>query len=442
MTGGKRQILDMNAFDPGAAAQSPPVARRLGNLGAASVLFYREPIEMVAAEGAWMQARDGRRYLDFYNNVPSVGHSHPAVVAAVTDQIARLNTNTRYVVGVVDDYLDALKARLPETLANVVMTCSGSEANDLAIRVARAVTGARGVIVTETAYHGNTDLVTAVSPSALKRGDVPDWVALVPAPDMGPGYGSGSDTGPADRFGAEVARAAADLAARGHGVAAFLADSIFSSDGVYADPPGLLAPAVAAARAAGGLFIADEVQPGFGRTGASFWGFERHGVTPDIVTMGKPMGNGFPMAAMAARPDHLAAFCRDTGYFNTFGGNPVAAAAGHAVLRVISAEGLQDNALRAGDRLKAGLARLAEAHEVIGDRRGVGLFLGVDIRGPAGPDAGATTRIINGLRDEGVLIGAAGKWGATLKIRPPLCLTADEVDLFLDALGRVLAKGV
>ncbi|MAC82446.1 MAG: aspartate aminotransferase family protein [Rhodobacteraceae bacterium] len=425
-----RQILDMNAFRPGAEAQDPAVTRRLGNLGAASVLFYRDPIEMVSAHGAWMESKDGTRYLDFYNNVPSVGHSHPEVVKAVSDQIGRLNTNTRYVVQVVDDYIDALKAKLPEGLENVVMTCSGSEANDLAIRIARAATRAAGVIVTESAYHGNTDLVTQVSPSAWKRGGAPDWLEVIPAPT----------TRTARSFGESVARAMAALQARGHRVAALLVDSIFSSDGVFADPPGFLEAGAEAVRIAGGLFIADEVQPGFARTGTSFWGFGRHGVTPDIVTMGKPMGNGFPMAAMATRPELLAVFCREVGYFNTFGGNPVAAAAGHAVLRVIEAEKLQENAAYVGGRLKSGLLALARTTPMIGEVRGAGLFLGVDIRKADGakPDPDATTRIINLLRGEGVLIGAAGKYGATLKIRPPLCLSTAEVDHFLRALGRVM----
>lgn len=423
-----RQILDMNAFHPGAEGQDPAVTRRLGNLGAASVLFYREPIEMVSARGAWMEAKDGTRYLDFYNNVPSVGHSHPEVVKAVADQMGRLNTNTRYVVGVVDDYIDALKAKLPETLENVVMTCSGSEANDLAIRIARAATRATGVIVTETAYHGNTDLTTQVSPSAWKQGDAPDWLEVIPAPA----------TRHARSFGESVARAMAALQARGHKVAALLVDSIFSSDGVFADPPGFLDGGVEAVRLSGGLFIADEVQPGFARTGTSFWGFGRHGEVPDIVTMGKPMGNGFPMAGMATRPELLSVFCREVGYFNTFGGNPVAAAAGLAVLQVIEDEKLQENAAYAGGRLKSGLQALARDAQVLGEVRGAGLFLGVDIRDGAKPDPEATTRIINGLRDEGVLIGAAGKYGATLKIRPPLCLNVEEVDHFLAAFARVL----
>ncbi|MEM8732088.1 MAG: aspartate aminotransferase family protein [Pseudomonadota bacterium] len=431
MTSDSRQILDMNAFDPGSEPQKGAVARRLKNLGASSVLFYEDPIEMVSAKGVWMEAADGRRYLDFYNNVPSIGHAHPRVVEAIRDQVGRLNTNTRYLVSVVDDYIDALKAHLPSSLENVVLTCSGSEANDLAVRIAQATTRAKGVIVTQTAYHGNTDLATKVSPSAWKRGDAPDWVECVSAPT----------TVSARNFGEHVARAMAALQARGHRVAALLADSIFSSDGVFADPPGFLDAGVEAVRLSGGLFIADEVQPGFGRTGTAFWGFARHGATPDIVTMGKPMGNGFPMAGLATRPEHLAMFCRDVGYFNTFGGNPVAAAAGHAVLRAIAEEKLQENAAYVGGRLRQGLNALSRDSPILGEIRGAGLFLGADIRTHDGkrPNPKATTRIINDLREEGVLIGAAGKHGATLKIRPPLCLTPDEADIFLAALQRVLA---
>ena len=426
-----RQILDMNAFDASAAADAAPaVRRRLGNLGAASVLFYRDPIEMVSASGCWMTDAAGRRYLDFYNNVPSVGHSHPAVVRAVADQIARLNTNTRYVVAVVDDYLDALKARLPADLSNVVMTCSGSEANDLALRIARAVTGRQGFVVTTNAYHGNTDLVTGVSPSALKRGGLPAHVVAIAPPDTEAGFLAALDA------------AMAELEARGFGTAAFICDTIFSSDGIHEGPPGCLARTADLVRARGGLFIADEVQPGFGRTGAAFWGFARHGAAPDIVTMGKPMGNGFPMAAMATRPDYLAAFCADTGYFNTFGGNPVAAAAGAAVLRVIEEEALQHNASVTGQHLLAEIRALAAARPQIAAVRGAGLFIGVDIGRDGAPDPDLTLRAIDAMRSRGVLIGAAGLHGATLKLRPPLCLSRAEADLFVTALDDSLGVAV
>lgn len=431
-----RQILDMNAFKPG-DAQTPAVARRLANLGAASVLFYRQPIEMVAGDGAWLIARDGTRYLDFYNNVPSVGHSHPKVVEAACRQMARLNTNTRYLVSVVDDYLEALKAHLPAELSNVVLTCSGSEANDLAIRVARAATGGMGIIVTETAYHGNTALVTEASPSALKRGSLPAHVIAVPPPGAAQ---FGADI--AGGFRASLKGALAEFARRGVRPAALLVDSIFSSDGIFADPAGFLRPAVEEIHAAGALFIADEVQPGFGRTGDAFWGFARHGVTPDIVTMGKPMGNGFPMAGMAARPDHLQSFCTDVGYFNTFGGNPVAAAAGLAVLEVLRDEGMQENARQVGAALSAGLRDLAARDARIGDVRGAGLFIGVDLRDPDSghPDPALTVQVIDAMRAQAVLIGAAGRYGATLKVRPPLCLTMTEAEQFLDRFRSALAR--
>ncbi|WP_172327525.1 aspartate aminotransferase family protein [Mangrovicoccus sp. HB161399] len=428
-----RQILDMNAFRPGDSAEAA-VDRRLANLGAASVLFYRRPIEMVEAKGAWMTAKGGTRYLDFYNNVPSVGHCHPKVVAAVSDQIARLNIHTRYVVEVVDDYLEKLKATLPAQLSNVAMTCSGSEANDLAIRIARAATGGTGVIVTETAYHGNTALVTEVSPSALKRGSLPDWVIAVPPPSAAH---HGDDI--ADGFRASVEAALAEFAARGIRPAALLVDSIFSSDGIFADPAGFLAPAVEAIRAAGGSFIADEVQPGFARTGASFWGFGRHGLTPDMVTMGKPMGNGIPMAAVAAKPADLAAFCADTGYFNTFGGNPVAAAAGRAVLEAIEEDGLQENAARIGALLLDRLQDIAAKDGRVSGVRGAGLFIGIDLAGDSGrPDPDLTVRVIDAMRERRVLIGAAGRYGNTLKVRPPLCLTEDEAAIFAAAFEASL----
>lgn len=430
-----RQILDMNAYKAGEGEASPLLTRRLANFGAASVLFYEEPVEMVGASGATMLDAAGNRYLDFYNNVPSVGHNHPKVFAAVSAQLSRLNTNTRYLNDGVETYLEALKEKLPPVLSNVVLACSGSEANDLAMRIAMKATGTRGFVVTEAAYHGNTYLVSEASPSAYKKGAPPAHIRLVPAPSV-EAYGAEIAAG----FASSVAEAARELEASGAGFAALLCDSIFSSDGVFADPPGFLSEAVEAARAAGGLFIADEVQPGFARTGAHFWGFGRHGVEPDIVTMGKPMGNGFPMSAMATRPDLLAAYCEEFGYFNTFGGNPVAAAAGLAVLQVLAEEGLQENAATVGAHLLGELRGLAAADERIADVRGSGLFLGVDLVQEREPDPALASALINGLKARGVLIGAAGRYGHTLKLRPPLCLTREEADLFLAAFSETLAS--
>lgn len=362
----RRQILDMNVY-AGGAGDDPLVARRLANVGAASVLFYDRPLALARGRGAWVEAADGRRWLDCYNNVLSIGHCHPRVVEAVAAQTADLAINSRYLSEVVETYLERLKATLPPALSNVVLCCSGSEANDLAMRTAMKATGRRGFVVTEAAYHGNTLAVTEISPSSWKRGGPPAHVRLVPAPTA-EAYGADLPEG----FGRAVAAAAADLDAAGIGLAAFVCDSILSSDGVYADPPGLLAPAVAAAHAAGGLYVADEVQPGFGRTGAGLWGFARHGVTPDVVTMGKPMGAGYPMAGMATRPELLAAFCEDTGYFNTFGANPVAGAAGLAVLDVIETEGLVANAAQVGARLLAALRDRAAQDDRIAEARGAG----------------------------------------------------------------------
>lgn len=438
------EILALNAFNPGAAGDLPEAARaaverRLRHFGTGSVLFYRHPIEMVAAEGVWMIDADGRRYLDVYNNVPSVGHSHPKVVEAVRRQIGVLNTNTRYLNPVVDGYAERLLATLPASIDTVVMTCTGSEANDLALRIAAVATGGRGVIVSSAAYHGNTAAVTEVSPSSRPGRPLAPHVRTVPPPDA-----YRAETGdPGGAMAAAVEAALADLQAHGVPISAALFDSSFSSDGVFTDPPGVLAPAVAAVRARGGLFIADEVQPGFGRTGDTMWGFARHGLTPDIVTMGKPMGNGFPMAAVALRADLLAAFSREEKYFNTFGGNPVAAAAGLAVLDVIAEEGLMENARRVGDHLRRGLREIANRHAVIGDVRGAGLFTGLELVGDReskAPAADLAVAVINGLRDRGVLIGAAGLHGNTLKIRPPLCFSRDNADQLIEAVDDALSE--
>ena len=433
-----RQILDMNAFDASQDSETtnPLLQRRQQNFGPISVLFYREPLEMVRASGCWMEAVDGTRYLDFYNNVPSVGHCHPRVVAAISRQVATLNINSRYLNQITEEYLERLKSTMPPKLCNVAMACSGSEANDLALRVAKRVTGGSGFIVTQTAYHGNTQAVTEISPSAFKQGIPPDNVYLIKAPGKD-AYGENIGQGMAKA----VSRAIRTLKRRGHQLAALICDSIFSSDGVFADPPGFLQESVDLVHQAGGLYIADEVQPGFARTGEAFWGFGRHLLEPDLVTMGKPMGNGFPMAAMVAPTEAMAAFCKDVGYFNTFGGTPAAAAAGLAVLEVIEEEKLQENALKVGQHLKQGLLRLAKKDPRITAVRGAGLFIGIDLGRPEdshAPDPMLASAVINGLRDRQVLIGAAGRYGHTLKVRPPLCLNKAEADFFLNALKTTL----
>jgi 4-aminobutyrate aminotransferase-like enzyme len=435
------EILSLNRFDPRTAEGLDPdvaslVARRAASFGASSVLFYQQPLHIVRARGVWMYDAQDRAYLDVYNNVPSVGHCHPRVVDAISRQAATLATNTRYLYNVVHDYAERLIATFPAALSNVVFTCTGSESNDLALRMAKRFTGGSGFIVTNTAYHGNTAAVMEISPSSFPDRKVPAHVRTVAPPDA---YGAPTDDVGA-RFAADVQAAIADLQAHGIRFAGLVVDSIFSSDGIFADPRGFLKPAVEAVRAAGGVFIADEVQPGFGRTGLAMWGHQRHGVEADIVTMGKPMGNGFPMGGVVTRPEILDPFCEETGYFNTFGGNPVAAAAGMAVLDVIEDEGLMQNAHEVGEHLRAGLRELMADHPGIGDVRGAGLFTGVEFSRPGTrePDRAAATYVINAMKEQGVLVGAAGAHGNTLKVRPPLCFTRDNAEYFIDVLTRVL----
>ncbi|GLS22579.1 aspartate aminotransferase family protein [Labrys miyagiensis] len=426
-----------NAFDPANAAgfaedEAALIARRQRLLGPAYRLFYAHPVHVVRAEGVWLYGRDGEAYLDAYNNVASVGHGHPHVVAALARQAATLNTHTRYITDGILDYAERLLATMPAAISNIMFTCTGSEANDLALRVAKAATGGTGVIVTENAYHGVTDLLAQMSPSLGPSAPVGPTVRVVAAPS------GQADAGAV--FARGVSEAIANMAVHGIRPAALLVDTIFSSDGVFADPAGFLAPAVELVRKAGGLFIADEVQPGFGRTGAGMWGFARHGLTPDLVTMGKPMGDGHPMAAMAGRPEHLEAFGRNVRYFNTFGGNPVSCAVGMAVLDVIEAEGLIANASEVGAAFKRELEALAANDGRLGAVRGAGLFLGVDIVDAQGtPDATRAAAIVNGLRERRVLISATGRHGHSLKIRPPMVFSQENVALFMDRLKDTLA---
>jgi 4-aminobutyrate aminotransferase-like enzyme len=406
-------------------------ARRTEALGPTYTLFYDEPLHIVRAEGVWMYDAEGRKYLDAYNNVPVVGHCHPYVVDALIHQARTLNTHTRYLAEQPLALADRLLATLPPELGNVVFTCTGSEANDLAVRISKAVTGGTGFIITDYAYHGTTDVIAGMSPEDGRP--LGPGVYPVPAP-LGPEGGA--------RFGESVRQCIQVMRWAGIRPAALLVDTIFSSDGVVADPAGFLAPAVNEVRAAGGLFIADEVQPGFGRTGEHMWGFQRHGVVPDLVTMGKPMGNGHPISAVVARPSLLQSFARESRYFNTFGGNSVSCAVALAVLDVIEREHIMHNARASGGHLRQGLLNLAQRFPWIREIRGAGLFMGAELA--AHPTTGLSpaqeaSRIVNDLRRHGVLVGTTGRNNNVLKIRPPLTIGRDEVDLLLTALDRSLA---
>ena len=419
----------VNAYTQGAGTLSPQdqarIARRARLLGPAYRLFYETPVHLVRGEGVWLYDADGHAYLDCYNNVASLGHCHPHVVAATARQSALYASHTRYLNDTVLDYAERLLATFPPDLSHLMFTCTGSEANDLALRIAFAHTGGTGVIVTENAYHGVTLATAALSPSLGAGVPLGPHIRTVPAPDA--------------NFTAHVQAAINDLTRHGSKPAALLVDTIFSSDGIHTDPPGFLHPAAAAIRAAGGLFIADEVQPGFARTGSHMWGFQRHDLIPDMVSLGKPMGNGYPVAGLVLRPEVIAAFAAKTRYFNTFGGNAVAAATAMAVLEVIEAEGLQANAAKVGGYFRDGLRALATTHDSLGPLRGAGLFLGQDIVTDGQPDPARAARVVNALRQNRILISATGPLGHTLKIRPPLVFSPAHVDQVLDGLSKALA---
>jgi 4-aminobutyrate aminotransferase-like enzyme len=432
----------LNAFDPARAGElgvveSAMIARRQQLLAPAYRLFYEEPLHMVRGEGVWLYDNTGKAYLDAYNNVASVGHCRPEVVEAIARQASVLNTHTRYLHDGVLDYADKLLATFPVELSQAMFACTGSEANDLAIRIARRYTGGTGVVVTQLAYHGVTTAIAEMSPSLGRSVPLGRDVRTVRAPD---GYlNDPASVGAA--FAQEVQWAIDDMLRHGIRPAALIVDTIFSSDGVYADPPGFLEEAVEVMRRAGGVFIADEVQAGFARTGSGMWGFQRHGLVPDIVTMGKPMGNGHPISGLVARPEVIEAFGREARYFNTFGGNPVSCAAALATLEVIQQEGLQANAATIGETIRSGYRKLAQKHDLIGDVRGDGLFIGVELvrdRTARTAAMAEANRVVNAMRRNGVLISTTGPRGNVLKIRPLLPFSRENAELLLSVTSEAL----
>lgn len=437
-------IMDTNSFRAEHADALSQDIRQLTDkrskvLGESYRLFYRNPVHLVRGEGQYLWDASGKQYLDVYNNVASIGHCHPAVIAAVQEQMSQLNTHTRYLHERILDYTEDLLTTLPPEITKAMYMCTGSEANDLAIRVARAYSGGTGIIVSQEAYHGTSDLTSGASPALGSGQPLAATTRLVPAPDRyrvnAPDLGVW--------FANEIQKQIDDMAAHGIKFAGFLADSIFSSDGVLPDPVGFLQPAIDVVHANGGIFIADEVQPGFARTGDTFWGFARHGVVPDIVTMGKPMGNGIPVSGLFAKADVLAAFSDEIPYFNTFGGNPVSMAAAQAVLKVIRDEGLQEHSKTVGARLRQELAALAQRHECVGDVRGAGLFIGFELvsdRENKTADKPLALAVIEHLREERVLTSVAGPYGNVLKLRPPLAFQAQDIDWLVGALDKALTR--
>lgn len=440
----------VNGFDPDQAGALSPsarglIARRERVLGRPYRLFYREPLHLVRGEGAHLFDAEGNDYLDAYNNVPAVGHSNARVQAAVAGQLGRLNTHTRYLTDEIVTYAERLAAKFAPELSQVMFTCTGSEAVDLAVRMARRVTGGEGIIVTRNAYHGTTAAVAEITPSLGPGNPIPARTALVDAPDSV--RGGLCAEGEAD-FLAQVRGAIAGFAARGIPFAGMIVDSVLSSDGLRLEPAGFLAQAARLVREAGGLYIADEVQPGFGRTG-EWWGFSRHGFVPDLVVLGKPMGNGLPIAGVVGAPHIFDAFGNEVRYFNTFGGNPVSIAAATAVLDEIEQRKLLAHAAHTGQLLATGLRSIAADVERAGgasriaEVRGAGLFLSVEYVDPVDgttPDPAAALAMVNQLRDRRILVSASGTYENVLKIRPPLVFDVEaSSELAVAGAGETLS---
>jgi 4-aminobutyrate aminotransferase-like enzyme/Ser/Thr protein kinase RdoA (MazF antagonist) len=422
------------------------LAARRERLGRNLGLSYRRPLEIVRGFGQHLYDETGRAYLDVYNNVPLVGHGHPRVVRAVQEQLALVNTNTRYLHDGVVRYAERLTRLLPPPLRVCFFVNSGSEANELALRLARAHTGREDVIVLQHAYHGHTTTLIDVSPYKFNGpggGGRRPWVHVAPLPDDYRGRYRRDDPQAGERYARHVGAILERMRDEGRELAAFLAETLPSVAGQIVFPPGYLLDAYRHVRAAGGVCIADEVQTGFGRLGTRFWGFETQGVVPDVVVLGKPIANGFPLGAVVTTPEIAASFDNGMEFFSTFGGNPVSCAAGLAVLDVLEDERLQERALRVGRHLTTGLCRLQERHPLIGDVRGSGLFLGVELVRDGEtlePATEETAYVVNRLRERGILTGADGPHHNVLKLRPPLVIAEPDADLFLATLDDVLEE--
>ncbi len=410
------------------------LSRRHRLMGAGAELFYEQPLHIVRGSGVWLYDRIGRSYLDVYNNVPHVGHAHPTVVQAIQKQSALLSTHTRYLHGGILEYAERLTATLPAHLDACIFVNSGSEANDVAWRIAQSVTGHQGGLVMQNAYHGITDAVAALTPSTAEPRDARvATLAIPPAGSCAEGVLAPAELESAAQ---DADRAIRTLATRGFAPAAFFIDSALTSSGIVDPPPDWACVVAERVRAAGGLIVADEVQYGLGRSGSHFWGFARRGFEPDIVTLGKPVANGYPMGVVVANRARIEAFQAKYGFFSTFGGNPVAAAAGLAVLEVLDREQLVSSAQSTGQYLRQRLTELATRHPCLGAVRGAGLLLGLEvIAGGAQTARQRAKRLINILASEArVLIGYEGPGADILKLRPPMPFYREHADLLIDAL--------
>lgn len=437
-TASRVSAIDANAKQDSSAIDSATQAmidRRVALLGPGYKLQYSRPVHPVRAKGTKIWDANGDELLDAYNNVPAVGHANERVTRAMSEQLGMINTNTRYLQDELISYAEALLSTHNPKLNRAMFVCTGSEANDLAIRIARQTTGQRGIIASEFAYHGNTDLVSSFSPAGGAGIILDRDVRLVPAPD--PYRNPGVDL--AQKLANEVQAQIDDLASRGVGIAAFIVDGIFSTDGIFPADYGVLQPAIDVVRRAGGLFILDEVQSGFARTGDHMWGYERFGILPDLVTTGKPTANGLPVAGIVAQWDLFEDFGRRVPYFNTYGGGNACIAAGHEVLKIIQEDRLLENVGKQGRRLRSEMARLLQGSRFATDVRGAGLYLGVEFSEPdeaLTPNPQITAKFVDAMRENGVLISAAGAYGNVLKIRPPLVFSDADADRFLETFEK------
>ena len=407
--------------------------RRNRTLGAGAPLFYQDPVHIVRGEGVTLIDADGRRYVDMYNNVPCVGHCHPHVVEAIATQAATLNVHSRYLHEGILEYAERLAGHHHAGLDSVVFECTGTEANEVALMMARLATGARGIVCTDAAYHGNSTEVRKLTRPKSNDGEV----RAIPFPET---YRFEHNEDPTTWHLDRLCAALASFEEDGIPFAGMLVCPILANEGLPQIPVGFMAAAREIVHEAGGLFIADEVQAGLGRTG-QWWGYETMDFEPDIAVMGKPIGAGMPLAAVAASRELVETFRRGTGYFNTFASSPLQAAAGNAVLDVIEQENLRANVAAVGDIVRNRLRELQDGCEPMGDVRGHGLFIGIEWvkdRQSKAPDRPGAIAVVNALKDKGFLIGNAGAFGNVVKIRPPLVFSADNAAAFLDAFEETL----
>jgi 4-aminobutyrate aminotransferase-like enzyme/Ser/Thr protein kinase RdoA (MazF antagonist) len=433
--------IPSNKFPAETKPKNETLSARVENIGASVRLSYKNPVKIVRGWMQYLFTDEAKKYLDAYNNVPHVGHCHPRVVKAAIDQISVLNTNTRYLSDVVNRYAEKLCATLPDPLRVCFFVNSGSEANELAVRLARTYSGNQDFVVLESAYHGHTSTLIDLSPykhNGPGGKGAPDWVHAVPLPDMYRGTYKKDDA----EAGKKYANSVREITARKK-LAGFIAESCPSVGGQLMLPDDYLAEVYSAVREAGGVCIADEIQTAYGRIGTHFWGFESQKVVPDIVTAGKPIGNGHPIGAVITTPEIAAAFNNGMEFFSTFGGNTVSCAIGLAVLNVVQQERLQEHALEVGNFLLSELRELEKQFTIIGDVRGSGLFLGVELvrdHKTLGPATEEASFVSNRMRDLGVLIGTDGPFDNVLKIRPPMPFTKEDAVFLISTLKRIFSE--